>query len=227
MATLIRREPYLHIPTNSRFLSASEPRPEGRVAVFLDRDGVIVEDVHFLTSVESMRLLPGVVEGLGTLQRRFHLVVVSNQSGVARGFITEQELQEIHSELVRRLDDQGVILDALYYCPHLPEGTVAAYQQECECRKPKPGMILRAMRDWDLTAEGSFMVGDSPRDVEAGRRAGVESLLLGQESAGAQYGSLGDVVNLMLPPEQRAAAADTVGSPIKEGPHEALGGERI
>ena len=93
MVTLLRREPYLHIPANSRFLSPSKPRPEGRVAVFLDRDGVIVEDVHFLTSVESMRLLPGVVEGLGTLQSRFYLVVVSNQSGVARGLLTEQKLQ--------------------------------------------------------------------------------------------------------------------------------------
>jgi len=175
--------------------------------VFLDRDGVIVEDVHFLTSVDSMRLLPGVVQALKLLQQQFYLVVVSNQSAVARGFITEQELLDIHSELVRRLEEQGVVLDALYYCPHLPEGMVEAYTQECECRKPKPGMILRAMKDWNLRADGSFMVGDSPRDTEAGQRAGVKGLRVGRGSPDSEYGSLGDVVELMMHWELEPTAA--------------------
>ena len=168
-----------------------------------------------------MRLLPGVVEGLATLQSRFYLVVVSNQSGVARGFITEPELHEIHSELVGHLNDQGVILDALYFCPHLPDGTVAAYKQQCECRKPKPGMILRAIQDWRLQAEGSFMVGDSPRDVEAGRRAGITSLMVGQNPADSQYSSLGNLVNLMMSGEQRPTDLDRVASQIKEEPRKA------
>jgi D-glycero-D-manno-heptose 1,7-bisphosphate phosphatase len=170
--------PWRHLPERSRFLSDASGLPAARRGVFLDRDSVIVEDVHFLATVERLRVLPGAAEALRRLQQRFYLVVVTNQSGIARGLLTEDDLFGIHAELVRRLAAEGVVIDAFYYCPHLPEATVPGYGGECDCRKPKPGMLLRAAQDWDIDLAHSFMVGDMPRDVEAGRAAGVRSILL-------------------------------------------------
>ena len=214
MTTLLTPEPYLHLPSSSRLLATSGNHPEHRATLFLDRDGVIIEDVNFLTSVDCMRLLPGVVQALKLLQQRFYLVVVSNQSGLARGYIAEPDLLDIHSELVRRLEERGVGLDALYYCPHLPEGTIEAFKQECECRKPKPGMLLRAMKDWNLYAGGSFMVGDSARDKEAGERAGVKGLLVGQGWPDSEYGSLGDVAEVLMTRELEHTTAAVDGDKI-------------
>ena len=196
---------YLHMPDNSRF--ASQPvlteQPATKAAIFLDRDGVVVEDVDFLTNPAQLRILPGAAQALHMLQDKFYIVVVTNQSGVARGLLTEDNLLDIHSELVRRLAAEGAILDALYYCPHLPEATVQAYQVECDCRKPKPGMLLQAKRDWGLDMPHSFMVGDAPRDIEAGCAAGVKCILLNDGSAAlsSTYGlapNLAQAVHLIL-----------------------------
>jgi D-glycero-D-manno-heptose 1,7-bisphosphate phosphatase len=137
------------------------------------------------------------------LQDKFYIVVVTNQSGVARGLLTEDDLMAIHLELVQRLAVEGVVLDALYYCPHLPEATVQAYQVECDCRKPKPGMLLQAKRDWGLDMAHSFMVGDSSRDIEAGCAAGVKCILLndGGTALPSTYGlapDLAGAVRLIL-----------------------------
>jgi D-glycero-D-manno-heptose 1,7-bisphosphate phosphatase len=176
---------YLHVPDNSRFASQRElaRQPVTRSAVFLDRDGVIVEDVHFLKKPAQLRILPDAAQALRILQDYFYIIVVTNQSGVARGLLTEDDLMAIHLELVQRLAVEGAVLDALYYCPHLPEATVKVYEVECSCRKPKPGMLLQAKRDWDLDMAHSFMVGDAPRDIEAGRAAGVKCILLNDRSA--------------------------------------------
>ena len=182
---VVAMDTYLHMPDNSRF--ASQPVPTGqpatKTAIFLDRDGVIVEDVDFLTNPAQLRILPNTARALQLLRDRFYIIVVTNQSGIARGLLTEDNLLDIHSELVRRLAGEGAILDALYYCPHLPEATVQAYQVECDCRKPKPGMLLQAKRDWGLDMAHSFMVGDAPRDIEAGYAAGVKCILLGDGRA--------------------------------------------
>ncbi|MBI4317861.1 MAG: HAD family hydrolase [Chloroflexi bacterium] len=172
---------FCHVPSNSRCLSpnATSDARSRKAAVFLDRDGVLLEDVNFLTSPSEIRLLPGVTRALRALQDHFCVVVVTNQSGVARGLLTEADLLAIHLDLVRRLDAAGAVVDALYYCPHLPEAKVPEYRVECECRKPKPGMLRRAERDWNIDLARSFIVGDSPRDVEAGRRVGVKGTLLG------------------------------------------------
>ena len=178
---LVAMPPRRHLPESSRFLVGSRDllMPPVRRGVFLDRDNVIVEDVHFLTTVEKLRVLPGVAEALRRLQERFYLVVVTNQSGIARGLLTEDDLFGIHADLVRRLAAEAVVIDAFYYCPHLPDAMVSSYGVECDCRKPKPGMLLRAAEDWDIDLPRSFMVGDQPRDVEAGAAAGARSILLG------------------------------------------------
>ena len=151
----------------------------GRRAVFLDRDGVLIEDVHYLASSSQIEILPGVPESL----RRLHdagwaLVVVTNQSAVARGLVTEEGLREIHLILEAQLRTRGASLDAIYYCPHHPEGAVAAFRVVCDCRKPEAGLLLRAAADLGIDLAASVMVGDAASDVEAGRRAGCRTVLL-------------------------------------------------
>jgi len=154
-------------------------RPER--AVFLDRDGTIIADVGYLTDVEQIRILPGVPQALAALKRAgFLLVVVTNQSAVARGWLTEERLAEVHEALQQQLVEAGgPPLDAFYHCPHLPEGTVAEYARECDCRKPAPGLLIRAAAQQGVDLQRSCMVGDSERDVEAGRRAGCFTVLVG------------------------------------------------
>src|SRR5581483_7237156 len=142
-------------------------------AVFLDRDGVVIEDPGYLTDPEGVVLLPGVLEALARLRADgWRLVVVSNQSGIARGMLTEERLAEIQARLAELLAAGGVTLDGIYYCPHHPQGNVAAYRRECDCRKPAPGMLLQASRDLDLDITSSWMVGDKYSDAAAGRAAG-------------------------------------------------------
>lgn len=125
------------------------------------------------------------------LQGRFYIIVVTNQSGIARGLLSEDGLLAIHLELVLRLSAASAIVDALYYCPHLPESPIPNYGIECDCRKPRPGMLLRAVQDWEIDVSRSFMVGDKPRDIEAGRAAGVNSFLVCGEKADHAERSLG------------------------------------
>jgi D-glycero-D-manno-heptose 1,7-bisphosphate phosphatase len=151
-----------------------------RKAVFLDRDGTLVRDVDYLTDPAELELLPGVPEALRELRGAgFLLLVVTNQSAVARGWLTEPELEHINRELNRLLARQRAAIDAFYHCPHLPEGTVQRYAIDCPCRKPRPGLLQRAAREWDVALGNSYMVGDSERDVEAGRRAGCKTVYLG------------------------------------------------
>ncbi|NQU75278.1 MAG: HAD family hydrolase [Planctomycetes bacterium] len=146
-------------------------------AVFLDRDNTIIEDHGFLSDPAGLRLLPGVERALkGLAQAGYKLVVVTNQSGVARGLITEQALAKVHEELQRQLAEHGAQLDAIYYCPYLPEGSVQEYARDSDERKPKPGMLLRAAEEMNIDLSASWMVGDSPRDVEAGQRAGCQTV---------------------------------------------------
>ncbi|HEV2356426.1 MAG TPA: HAD family hydrolase [bacterium] len=156
-----------------------------RRAVFLDRDGVVVRDVDHLTSASQLDILPGVPESLRRLRDAgWAVVVVTNQSVVARGWVTEEGLREIHSDLEARLRARGAALDAIYYCPHHPDGAVAAYRVACDCRKPQPGLLLRAAADLGIDLAASVMVGDAASDMEAGRRAGCRTALIRSASPG-------------------------------------------
>jgi len=151
-----------------------------RRAVFLDRDGVLIQDVGYLSRPDQVRVLGGVPAALRRLREAgFLLLVVTNQSAIARGWLTEDDLATIHDMLNKELAGAGAGIDAFYYCPHLPDGEVAAYARTCECRKPAPGMILEAARQWGVVLDRSYVIGDSARDVEAGRRAGCRTILVG------------------------------------------------
>jgi D-glycero-D-manno-heptose 1,7-bisphosphate phosphatase len=148
-------------------------------AVFLDRDKTLIEDPGYLDRPEGVRLLPGVVEALRRLKAvGYRLIVVTNQAAVARGRLTIEGLERIHAELRRQILVAGIELDAIYYCPYHPEGTVPPYDREHEERKPAPGMLLRAAREMGLDLSRSWMVGDRLRDVQAGRRAGCRTVLV-------------------------------------------------
>ena len=179
------KQGYQHLPSTSRLAVNGDPgsQSDSRGAVFLDRDGVLVEDVHFLKEPGQIQLLPGVPGALRSLQDLFCIIVVTNQSGIARGLFTEDNLLAIHTDLVNRLSAQGALVDDIYYCPHLPEASIAKYRVDCGCRKPRPGMLLRAGSDWGIDLTRSFLVGDRPRDVEAARAAGVSGIIVGESNS--------------------------------------------
>jgi len=124
--------------------------------------------------------LPGVPQALRLLAPQFHLVVVTNQSGIAKGMFSEDDLLAIHQELARRLAEEQSEIEAYYYCPHHRYGAVSTYTQDCECRKPKPGLLQRASDDLGLSLAGSYMVGDNATDLQAGRTAGAKSIIVGE-----------------------------------------------
>jgi D-glycero-D-manno-heptose 1,7-bisphosphate phosphatase len=148
-------------------------------AVFLDRDGTLIEDVDYLSRVDQVALFPWTIDTLRLLDRAgFLKVVVTNQSAVARGIVTEEFIRETHERLNERLARAGAHIDAFYFCPHHPDAEVERYRGQCRCRKPAPGMIEDAVRDLDVDLARSWMVGDRWIDVATGNAAGVRSLLV-------------------------------------------------
>lgn len=152
-------------------------------AVFLDRDGVIIKDTGFVKTPKQVRLLPKAAQAINRLHELGYLVIViSNQSGVARGFFSEITLSQINDEIKNRLAKQGAFLDDIYYCPHHPEAAINEYRSDCSCRKPKPGMILKAGEEHAVDLSMSYMIGDSDRDVAAGVAAGCRPVLIARKS---------------------------------------------
>ncbi len=150
-----------------------------RPAAFLDRDGVINRDIGYLHRPEDVAFVPGIFEAVAALRARgFRPVVVTNQSGIARGRYTEADFHALMDWMRARFTEAGAPLDAVYYCPHHPEEGNPPYRRACECRKPAPGMLLRAADELDLDLERSLLIGDSERDIEAGRAAGVARTFL-------------------------------------------------
>ena len=145
----------------------------GDRAVFLDRDGTLIDDVGYISDPEDVRLVPGAADALRALRDAgFRLVVVSNQSGLGRALITQEQADAVHRQFVQELERAGAQIDAAYYCPHTPD-------EDCDCRKPLPGMLIDAARELDLDLERSFMVGNSDVDFVAGEAAGARAILLG------------------------------------------------
>jgi len=130
-------------------------------AVFLDRDGTLIEESGYLDRLERLIFFPFTVDAVRVLNRAgFAVVVVSNQAGIARGIVKESFVDEAHRHIARQLEAGGATIDAFYYCPHYPQGVIEQYSRLCDCRKPQPGLLLRAAADLDIDLEHSFVVGD-------------------------------------------------------------------
>ena len=149
-------------------------------AVFVDRDGTLIREVGYLCRIEQIDVLPGVPEGLRLLHRHgLRVAMVTNQSAVARGFITEEGLYQIHQEIERRLAREDTFLDGIYYCPHHPTEGAEPYRVVCRCRKPNIGLVEKACTDLGVIANGSYVIGDQPSDMELADRIGANSISLG------------------------------------------------
>jgi len=163
-------------------------------AVFLDRDGTLIEDPGYLNHPDQVALLDGAAEVLKELKRLgYKTVVVTNQSGVARGIVSEEMLGRIHERLGELLAAKGAALDGVYYCPYHPEGVIPKYRKDSDWRKPEPGMLKAAAEEMEIDLSESWMVGDSQRDMEAGRSAGCRTILLRSASAGTEEGGTKEV----------------------------------
>lgn len=156
-------------------------------AVFLDRDGVINAMVYNTefglvdspANPEEFRLLPDVSEAIRLInQLGFLAIVISNQPGIAKGKFSPALLDAMTEKMLVELRQQQARIDAIYYCPHHPEGIVGEYRKVCECRKPKPGMLLKAAQEWDISLQESYFIGDGITDIQAGSAAGVSTILI-------------------------------------------------
>lgn len=147
-------------------------------AIFLDKDGTLIDDVPYNVDPAQMRLAPKAGVALRRLAREYRLFVVSNQAGVAHGFFTEDALPAVERRLRQLLADEGVALDGFYYCPHHPSGVDRRYRCRCTCRKPQPGMLLQAADEHLLDLSRSWLIGDILDDIEAGHRAGCRAVLI-------------------------------------------------
>lgn len=147
-------------------------------AIFLDRDGVIIEDTGYISSIDDIHLIPGIIQGLSNLQNDFRIIIITNQSGVARGYFTESDLIKIHERLIAILAAYDIYIDSIYFCPHHPTAGKGKYKQNCECRKPKPGMLIQASKDFGLNLRESVIIGDMESDIECGLSVGTKTVLL-------------------------------------------------
>jgi D-glycero-D-manno-heptose 1,7-bisphosphate phosphatase len=176
--------PLLHCPTHSRLATTAAGKLHRR-AVFIDRDGVVVEDVGYLTKPSRLKLLPYAADGIRLLQDHFLVVIVTNQSAVARWLLSEEGLVSVHQALAAALyHNKGALVDAVYACPHHPTVGTPPYRAQCYCRKPQPGMMLQASEDFGIQLNASCAVGDKTSDLLAAQRAGVPvTVLVGSPNA--------------------------------------------
>ncbi|MCX8118354.1 MAG: D-glycero-beta-D-manno-heptose 1,7-bisphosphate 7-phosphatase [Desulfobacterota bacterium] len=151
----------------------------GHKAVFLDRDGTINEEVGYLNQVSRFRLLPRSAEAIRLLnQAGIKVVVITNQSGVARGYFPESLVHQVHERMVDELKEQGAHVDGIYYCPHHPEIGEPPYRQRCRCRKPETGLVEEAVKDLEIDCLRSYAIGDKRVDIEFGRKIGARAILV-------------------------------------------------
>ena len=150
-----------------------------RRAIFMDRDGTILDEVGYVNHLDRVRLLPGSAQAVRAVNEfGFQAVVITNQAGVARGYFPESLVDEVHDRLRALLIEGGGRVDGIYYCPHHPDAGTAEYRKDCACRKPKPGMLLRASEEMGIDLGSSFVVGDTIKDVEAGHRVGATTVMV-------------------------------------------------
>jgi len=149
------------------------------IAVFLDRDGTINEEVGYLDSLDKLKIIPAAYEAIRLINKScMKAIVVTNQAGVARGFFSEEFVRQTHEILQAALQQEKASIDKFYYCPHHPTEGTGIYLQNCTCRKPLPGMLLQAADDLDIELGSSYMIGDTCRDMETAKKAGVKGILV-------------------------------------------------
>jgi D-glycero-D-manno-heptose 1,7-bisphosphate phosphatase len=171
------------IPADFEQAQTLVPQICRRPAAFLDRDGVLNVDTGYVHRSDCFEWTPGAIAAVKLLNDRGHYVfVVTNQAGIARGYYQQQAVHELHGWMQQQLQQHGAHIDAFYHCPHHPEGIVDDLRRACDCRKPAPGMILQALREWPVDAANSFLVGDRDSDVQAGTAAGIRGHLLASQT---------------------------------------------
>ena len=198
-------------------------RPLGKPAVFLDRDGTLVEEMEFLVDPDKLRLFPGAAATVRRLNDAgLPVVIVTNQSMIARGLASEQQLALIHERLTTMLKAAGAHLDGIYYCPHHPDIGEPPYRGPCDCRKPLPGLLYQAAGDLGLDLAQSAMIGDTLRDLEAGAAAGCRTLILVRTGHGAAEEAMTRAAKLGSPAlvcDDLVAAVDRILSQEKPANH--------
>ena len=202
--------------TPDRYVTVCKEHREGIIAqknlknpqkaIFLDRDGTINKYVGFLRKIDDFELLPGVTEAIKKINTSGYLAIVaSNQPVIARGEVTYEELDEIHNKMETLLGKEGAYVDGIYFCPHHPdkgfEGEIPELKFDCDCRKPKPGMLLKAAKDFNIDLSKSWMIGDRESDVKAGAAAGCKTILLTEEDCDiistAKFKNLKDAIDFI------------------------------
>ena len=174
-------------------------------AVFLDRDGTINEEVGYLDSLDKLRMIPEAFDAIRQInQSGMKAVVITNQSGVARGYFDEAFVETVHARVQTLLQEQEARIDRFYYCPHHPTEGTGDYRKNCACRKPEAGLLIRASQEMDIDLARSYMVGDMPKDIEAGVKAGAKGILV-------KTGHGGD----LLSPDKNVFAAAQKSFPVK------------
>ncbi|MEK7181170.1 MAG: HAD-IIIA family hydrolase [Patescibacteria group bacterium] len=155
-------------------------------AVFLDRDGTINKEVDILRDLKQLKILPRAAEAIKKINQLGYLaIIITNQPVIARGWLTEKEVDHIHAVLINRLAKKGAKIDAVYYCPHHPNANLKKYRVKCRCRKPDIGMIRKAVKDFKINIKNSFLIGDTLKwDIKAGQKAGLKTILVKTSYAG-------------------------------------------
>ena len=144
-------------------------------AIFLDRDGTINEEMGYINHIDRFNIFPFVAESIKNFRDNgFKIIVVTNQSGIARGYFTEELLNEVHQNLINYLNENGTKVEGIYYCPHHPREGKGKYKKDCNCRKPKPGLIERAIKEHDIDLKKSYMIGDRFKDMEFARNLKIK-----------------------------------------------------
>ena len=193
-------------------------KDERQAAVFLDRDGTINEEVGYLARLDKLCLVSGAAEAIRLINNSgMKAIVVTNQSGVARGIFDEAFVDEVHARLRKMLEDEGACLDGFYVCPHHPTEGRGRYLRSCDCRKPAPGLLLRATEELFLAPERSYMIGDTLKDIEAAARIGTRGILVRTGHGAKAADALGPAAKsrwMSSGEEERPGEGDPVIRPV-------------
>lgn len=164
--------------------SYSENSPLSKRALFLDRDGVINKEVNYLHKIEDFEFIDGIFDLCkSAIEHDYRIIVITNQSGIARNYYSEADLEKLIRWMLREFAGHGIEISSVYACPHLINADLEAYRCDCQARKPNPGMLLQAKKDFDLDLSQCIFIGDKESDMEAGLRAGIDNLILFSEDA--------------------------------------------